>query len=268
MWFRVDDGFVDHVKTIRAADRLGGPHSVARVVAVWLECGIYCSRQLTDGFVPARIVRHLLSDDAALDVADALVAVGLWEAVPDGYHFHDWHDYQENGTTVRERRNRDRARKRSARIPRGHTADKVAPNPAAAPTLSARNPRGQNVPVLRSRSRSRSKAKDQGPPSPRPPAACTVWEVRPHLLAAVHRTLEQGDPYVDSRGSPLMAELMAEIKTIASRSLGAEWRGRELDAIVTAALARRADVLAAERARERFAAREWQTIAAARGGRP
>jgi hypothetical protein len=61
---------------------------------------------------------------------------------------------------------------------------------------------------------------------------------------------------------------MAEIKTIASRSLRADWQGRELEAIVTAALARRAHVLEGQRARERFAAREWRTLAAARGGSP
>jgi len=130
MWFRVDDGFVEHPKVLTAADQLGPPHGVARVVAVWLESGIYCTRQLTDGFVPARIVGRLVADDMPLEVAAALVAAGLWTAAPGGFRFHDWDQYQPNGAEIRDRRARDRVRKMSARNPRGIRVE------------SARNPRG------------------------------------------------------------------------------------------------------------------------------
>jgi hypothetical protein len=57
-WVKIDDGFADHPKVIEA-----GP------MASWLFlCGLtYCSRQLTDGFIPAGQLRRLADVDCPLE---------------------------------------------------------------------------------------------------------------------------------------------------------------------------------------------------------
>jgi hypothetical protein len=53
-------------------------------------CGLtYCARLLTDGFIPTGQVRKLADLDRALDLAQILVGVGLWEEVEGGYQVTD-----------------------------------------------------------------------------------------------------------------------------------------------------------------------------------
>lgn len=105
VWFRVDDGLDDHAKVRRL-----GRDKVA-AMGVWLLCGSWASRNLTDGFVPAEIAeRH----DPKLKMAARLVAVGLWEhAEKDGepgYSYHDWSDRQPSRADV-EKNRRDNAKR-------------------------------------------------------------------------------------------------------------------------------------------------------------
>jgi uncharacterized protein YdaU (DUF1376 family) len=89
----------------------------------------------------------------------------------------------------------------------------------------------------------------------------SVWEVRPHLLAAVHQLIASGRPYVDEHGTPAPDELIEALKTIASRDLHADWEGRELHAILDAALGRRAIEREADVARDGFRRRERRQLA-------
>lgn len=84
-WVKLDDQFADHPKVIEA-----GP------LAAWLYvCGLtYCSRLLTDGFIPGAQVRRLADVKAPETLAQRLVAVGLWEACDGGYRVHDYFEYQ------------------------------------------------------------------------------------------------------------------------------------------------------------------------------
>ena len=105
MWFKVDDSFFSNPKTAMLSDG---------ATALWLRSGSWSAQQLTDGFIPARMVPMFRgSDDSVHELCD----VGLWERDDerDGYRFHDWSDYQPDGEEVDAlRRKRSEAGKRGA----------------------------------------------------------------------------------------------------------------------------------------------------------
>ena len=105
MWFKVDDGFCMNPKTAMLSND---------ATALWLRSGTWAAQQLTDGFIPARMVPMFRgSDDSVRELCD----VGLWERDDerDGYWFHDWSDYQPDGEEVDAlRRKRSEAGKRGA----------------------------------------------------------------------------------------------------------------------------------------------------------
>lgn len=105
MWFKVDDSFFSNPKTAMLSDG---------ATALWLRSGSWSAQQLTDGFIPARMVPMFRgSDDSVRELCD----VGLWEHDDerDGYRFHDWSDYQPDGEEVDAlRRKRSEAGKRGA----------------------------------------------------------------------------------------------------------------------------------------------------------
>lgn len=105
MWFKVDDSFFSNPKTAMLSDG---------ATALWLRSGSWSAQQLTDGFIPSRMVPMFRgSDDSVRELCD----VGLWERDDerDGYRFHDWSDYQPDGEEVDAlRRKRREAGKRGA----------------------------------------------------------------------------------------------------------------------------------------------------------
>lgn len=94
-WLKLDDAFADHPKVMAA-----GP------LASWLHvCGLlYCSRLLTDGFIPAGQVRKLADVDDAIGLAEQLVAVGLWDVADGGYQVHDYLDFNPTREEALQRR--------------------------------------------------------------------------------------------------------------------------------------------------------------------
>lgn len=89
-WFKTDDQLPDHRKA--RAVRKSHP-SKRRDVApfgIWVLAGAWSD----DGFVPLEILEDW--DDDAADLAERLVAAGLWHATvrdgEPGFIFHDWHD--------------------------------------------------------------------------------------------------------------------------------------------------------------------------------
>lgn len=80
-WFKVDDGFHSHPKTLATEPAALG---------LWVVAGSWCSRNLTDGFVPDYALPRILPN--AMKLAKKLVASGLWIRVDDGFRFHDWGD--------------------------------------------------------------------------------------------------------------------------------------------------------------------------------
>jgi hypothetical protein len=76
-WFRIDDNFDMHPKALAAGNAALG---------LWVRCGSYAARQLTDGFIPAEVARLY---GTPKEVA-ALVASGLWTTAPGGYEMHQY----------------------------------------------------------------------------------------------------------------------------------------------------------------------------------
>lgn len=84
-WFKVDDGFYDHPKVENLPMAARG---------LWLTCGVWCAKHLTDGVISAKRVRALGGTPAQIK---ALIKNGLWsECKGDSgakcYAFHDWFD--------------------------------------------------------------------------------------------------------------------------------------------------------------------------------
>ncbi|WVX88149.1 hypothetical protein SEA_LITNINMCQUEEN_93 [Gordonia phage LitninMcQueen] len=105
-WFRVDDGFHDHPKTQEASMAARG---------LWVTCGSYCSRHLTDGHITSRQVRKEGGTSAQIR---SLLDCGLWKVCdlhPNCYSFHDWIEQQPQRNDVLNRRAEDAERKRKAR---------------------------------------------------------------------------------------------------------------------------------------------------------
>ena len=102
-WFKVDDGFWSHPKTLALSPN---------AIALWVRAGSYCGKHLTDGYVAAAILPMLQGDT---DAADELIKAGLWKPVKKGYAFHDWEQYQDTRETVEKRRTAWKERQRRHR---------------------------------------------------------------------------------------------------------------------------------------------------------
>ena len=105
-WFKVDDKLHDHAKAHAAGKAAMG---------VWVMAGSWAADNLTDGFVPTRV----LSRWGAASDAKKLVAAGLWSEAnrngEDGWRFHDWDAFQPTRAAVEERREIEREKKRKWR---------------------------------------------------------------------------------------------------------------------------------------------------------
>ena len=102
-WFKVDDGFWSHPKTLALSPS---------AIALWVRAGSYCGKHLTDGYVAAAILPMLQADQ---DAADELIEAGLWTKAPNGYGFHDWEQYQDTREAVEKRRTAWKERQRKHR---------------------------------------------------------------------------------------------------------------------------------------------------------
>ncbi|GAB2918394.1 hypothetical protein ACFMQL_20370 [Nonomuraea fastidiosa] len=113
-WFKVDDGFHSHRKTLM---------SRPAALGLWVVAGSWSSANLTEGFIPDRVLGRLMP--GAKKLARELVEVGLWERVdePDkGFTFHDWGHYNPTADEVRSERERARERMRNLRAARRRQA--------------------------------------------------------------------------------------------------------------------------------------------------
>lgn len=90
-WVRIDDAMPEHPK-LDAVGPYGG----------WLfVCSIcYCSRNLTDGFIPYGVVPRLAAVPSPRRLALLLVEQGLWEIVKGGYRVHDYLAKQQSKAQV------------------------------------------------------------------------------------------------------------------------------------------------------------------------
>lgn len=134
-----------------------------------------------------------------------------------------------------------------------------AANPDAGVRVSGVNPdtgvRGSQI--------NRSQSEDHAAPAPRALAPVSIWSLRRHVLAAVHRTIELGGVYIRPDGSVNIAEVSAEVKRIVASSLRASWdTPRELQSMIEAALETRRRLTEAAARRRSFRRMEGRALEA------
>jgi hypothetical protein len=104
-WAKVDDGFLDHPKVLVAGEEAAN---------LYLRGLIWCCKHLTDGAIPREALRALSSRRDAGALAVKLVSAGLWEAAPDGWRVHDFHDHNPSAAEVKARRSELSAKRAEA----------------------------------------------------------------------------------------------------------------------------------------------------------
>jgi hypothetical protein len=138
-WFKVDDGFWSHPKTLQLTPS---------AVALWVRAGAWSCQHLTDGFVPSYALNLFGFDEHS---AVELVEVEYWHEAQGGYEFHDWEDYQESSGKVKERRAKNAEKLRKWREKQGSNdggnpvADEVT-NPVSNPAPDPTRPDPTNKP--------------------------------------------------------------------------------------------------------------------------
>jgi len=146
-WARFDDQFNNHPKVLAA-----GP--LAQLLH--MKAIIYCAQYLTDGLVPHEAIDLLVNwgegqacwvgdsdffenSEAevervyASDLADRLVACGLWEETGSGWQIHDYLDWNPSGCAVKERKDqvrrvRSEAGRRGGKAKRKQNGSKTEAN--------------------------------------------------------------------------------------------------------------------------------------------
>jgi hypothetical protein len=174
-WFKVDDGFHAHPKAFRAG---------TAALGLWVRAGSWAASQLTDGFVPAEVVR-MYGTNA---MAKSLVAAGLWTKVEGGYCFHQWADDGRQPTRQQVEAERAAARERMKKR-RGTPSNDPPDSPDVRPNTPL-DSGGTSDPVREPR------------PGPSRPGT--------YLLTLISR-LAAGD----ARGGPPPAEVIASWQEIA-----------------------------------------------------
>lgn len=105
-WVKIDNQFPDHHKVLEAG-----------ALAAWLHvCALcYCSRTLSDGVVPKRIVPRLAEVPKPMKLAETLVAVGLWKEQGNAFVIHDYLSYQRSREQINDERRTSRERQKLSR---------------------------------------------------------------------------------------------------------------------------------------------------------
>lgn len=109
-WARIDDGFVDHPKILQIWNRCPG------AIGLHVRAIAYCSKHLTDGYIPAVAVASLSPVQSERDEQiEALIDGGAWyrDEGSETFVIHDFLDYQPTREEVADRRQKDRERKRA-----------------------------------------------------------------------------------------------------------------------------------------------------------
>jgi hypothetical protein len=101
-WFRVDDTFAMHDKTIAAGNA---------AIGLWTRAGSWSMQQLTDGFVPDAVLKTLGTPKERRK----LVEVSLWDECEGGVRFRNWDECQPTKSQVETARQAAKERQRNAR---------------------------------------------------------------------------------------------------------------------------------------------------------
>jgi hypothetical protein len=101
-WVKLDDHFDEHEKVVGLSEA---------AFRAFVEGLCYCSRNLTDGRIPAAKLKRLTRTRTAGELVDA----GLWHPNGDGVRVHDYLEFQPSSATIRAKRAADSERKKSGK---------------------------------------------------------------------------------------------------------------------------------------------------------
>ena len=145
-WVRLDDGFANHPKLVAVG---------ATGMAMFVAGLCYCSRYLTDGFIPQAQVKLLINIRDSSNVAARLVGAGLWEPAEGGFAVHDYLVYNPS--------RRDAEASRAARAEAGRRGGLSSSKQTAEQTVSQRQAKAKQTP---SKASSKKEAKANPVPVP------------------------------------------------------------------------------------------------------
>lgn len=114
MWARLDDELIDHQKIFSAGEHIG-KNGAAVALGFYAVGLMWANKHLTDGYLPMSTVKSFRHVDHPLAVADALAKAGLWDKNGEGFHIHDFGDFNPSAAAVKKKRREDRVRKRKER---------------------------------------------------------------------------------------------------------------------------------------------------------
>jgi hypothetical protein len=148
-WIKLDDQWMNHPKIIKAGRDARD---------MWLASLSWCAQYLTDGYFPAELL-PTLAVMAIVDVANCqefakrLLEVGLWERTENGYHIHDYNDYN---PTKEQAEATKKARSEAGRVGGIAKASKTPgksqandkQNSAPSPSPSIKESEGANAPTV------------------------------------------------------------------------------------------------------------------------
>lgn len=130
-WFKVDDRLHAHPKALATS---------LAALGLWTAAGSWSSDHLTDGFMPDHVI-PLLSRGTS-ELADELVAAGLWRRVKGGYRFHQWHEDSDGSRRNPTKKEVEEERRKKADAGRkgGLASGKARSKPPAPPKADAEAP--------------------------------------------------------------------------------------------------------------------------------
>ena len=105
-WVKVDDLITEHEKCVGLSDAAW---------TLWLHGLLYCSRNLTDGRIPAAMLPRLSAVKNPRKAAGELVSAGLWDERDGAWWVHDYLDHQRSKAQVEAEREAAAERQRKAR---------------------------------------------------------------------------------------------------------------------------------------------------------
>ena len=100
-WAKIDDGFLDHPKVLRAGEDAANLH---------LRAIIWCGKHLTDGEMPREALGAITRRRDAAKLAALCVKAGLWEETPEGWTLHGFAEHNPTRAEVEERRRKTTAK--------------------------------------------------------------------------------------------------------------------------------------------------------------
>ena len=142
VWFRLDDGWHNHPKVVRAGNAGAG---------LWARCADYSSDNLLDGFVPAVIAQQYGTAREIKRVTEAQ----LWLPAEGGFRIRDFLEYNPSAEQVRadraatlERVHKFRAKRNAVTRAVRNAAPEPEPEPSSSSLSSAIQPRTRRAVVL------------------------------------------------------------------------------------------------------------------------